>query len=134
MAYHRNNIISRRIPSGLGRVSAHTVRGGLDGAESCGPDQQWDPNFVFMGVKGQCTAKGSPMTPTPDAGWFADFMTTAFPKPAAPAVTAGMTPAQVQQMIAAQKAGAGGMSTNTMLAIGAGAVGLIIVIALASRK
>ncbi len=41
---------------------------GLSGAESCGPNQQWDPNFVFNGIKGQCTPKGSPMAEG-EEGW-----------------------------------------------------------------
>jgi hypothetical protein len=36
----------------------------LGGAESCGPDQRWDPDASFTGpdgkvIKGQCVAKGS---------------------------------------------------------------------------
>lgn len=41
---------------------------GLSGAESCGPNQQWDPNYKFNGIVGQCTPKGSPMTPAPSPG------------------------------------------------------------------
>ncbi len=40
-------------------MSYHNHRGrqslaGLGGVESCGPDQVWDPNVEFYGVKGQC--------------------------------------------------------------------------------
>ena len=64
------SIIARRIPYGLGRyptttVNAFTVRGGMGGAESCGPNQQWDPNYVYAGIKGQCTPKGSAFAPKP---------------------------------------------------------------------
>lgn len=27
---------------------------GLSGVENCGPDQVWDPNVEFYGIKGQC--------------------------------------------------------------------------------
>lgn len=27
---------------------------GLGGVENCGPDQVWDPNVEFYGIKGQC--------------------------------------------------------------------------------
>jgi hypothetical protein len=119
MAYE--NIYARRIPSGLG------------GSANCGADQQWDPNYVVPGTTlppGQCTPKGSAMTPAPSK--FDAFMSSLFPAPApAPAPTAGMTPAQVQAMIASQK---GGMSTTTMIAIGVGAVGLLALIMVATRK
>ncbi len=35
----------------------------MAGPENCGPDQQWDPNMVVLGNKGQCTPKGSAMSP-----------------------------------------------------------------------
>lgn len=42
---------------------------GLSGPEACGPNQQWDPNFVIAGLPpGQCTPKGSAMTPPPSGG------------------------------------------------------------------
>jgi hypothetical protein len=31
----------------------------MSGAESCGPDQEWDPDAEFRGIKGQCVPKGS---------------------------------------------------------------------------
>jgi len=125
------SIISRRIPYGLGYIPgrglrAHTVRGGMGGAENCGPNQQWDPNFVFNGIKGQCTPKGSPMTkPSTDWGAIATSLTSAFaPKPAAPAMSMpGYMPA----------AASSGMSQGTMIAIGLGAVGLLAVVML-TRK
>jgi hypothetical protein len=60
-------IIARRIPSPLGYVRAHTVRGGMGGAESCGPTQKWDPNYVFQGIKGQCVLSKQPLVPAPVA-------------------------------------------------------------------
>ena len=108
------------------------VNRGLGGAESCGQNQQWDPNYKFGNITGQCTPKGTPMTPTPEPGLFDKFMGTMFPAPVAPAPQPGMTPAQVQAMIAAQKSG--GMSQNTMIALGLGAVGLLAVVMIASRK
>jgi hypothetical protein len=42
---------------------------GLSGPETCGPDQQWDPNFVIPGLPpGQCTPKGSTMVAAPSSG------------------------------------------------------------------
>jgi hypothetical protein len=103
-------IIARRIPSQL------------SGASDCGPNQQWDPNYAFPGLPpGQCTPKGSPMTPAPSSGFFDNFMSAIFPKPAAP-------PTQIVQ------AAPSGMSQNTMIAIGLGAVGLLAIVMLATRK
>lgn len=127
------SIISRRIPSGLGympnyTVRAHTVRGGLGGAESCGPDQHWDPNYVFQGMKGQCTPKSMPLVQMASSGtnWgtLATSLTSLFSSPSAPAPTVA-TPAYapVQR----------GMSTNTMIAIGLGAAGLLAIVML-TRK
>lgn len=103
---------------------------GLGGAESCGPDQQWDPNFEFAGVKGQCTPKGSPMTPGPAgpsigekiSGGVADFFK----------VLAAGKAAQPPTPIIVQAPSRGGVSTTT-LAIAGGAALLLIAI-LASRK
>lgn len=115
-------IIARRIPSGLDGVR----RGGLGDASSCGPNQQWDPNYVFNGIKGQCTPKGSPMTPASSSpSFFESFMSAMFPKPATPAAAA--TPQVVIQQ-------APGMSTNTKIALGVGAVGLVALILIATRK
>jgi hypothetical protein len=112
-------------------VAAHTVRGGLGGAESCGTNQQWDPNYKFGDLTGQCTPKGSPMTPAPKAGFnwgaVAGGLSSLFPgKPATPTMP---TPAMP---IPAYPSG-GGMSTNTMIAIGLGAAGLLAIVML-TRK
>lgn len=104
-------IIARRIPHPL------------SGAADCGPNQQWDPNYVMPGLPpGQCTPKGSPMTPAPSSpGFFESFMSAMFPKPTAPAQTQVVPVAQ-------------GMSQNTMIALGLGAVGLLAVVLVATRK
>jgi hypothetical protein len=105
------SIISRRIPSPLA------------GAESCGTNQQWDPNYVFNGIKGQCTPRGSAMAPAPTPGFF-DSLMSAF-KPS--------TPAPMMPAIMPAAPAASGMSQTTMIAIGLGAVGLLAVVLL-SRK
>jgi hypothetical protein len=104
-------IYARRVPNPLG------------GAESCGVNQQWDPNARFGSIVGQCTPKGSAMTPAPSG--FLDSLTAGLkvlmptPVPAAP--------------VYAPAAPSSGMSQTTMIAIGLGAVGLIAII-LATRK
>lgn len=124
MSYSKS-IRSQRIAtrSGLGRVSAHTVRGGMGGAESCGPNQQWDPNYVFNGIKGQCTPKGTPLVRIVGGGTpgFWDSFSAGLKVLKPPA---GAPP---------QSGGGSGMSRNTMIAIGLGAVG-IISIAMIARK
>lgn len=106
-------IIARRIPSQLA------------GAESCGPNQQWDPNYVMPGLPpGQCTPKGSPMTPGPSGGFFDSFLQSMFPRPVTPMVPGGVMPMMPQQ----------GMSQNTMIALGLGAVGILAIAMMASRR
>lgn len=111
-------IVSRRIPYPL------------EGAESCGANQKWDPNYVFNGIKGQCVPSSQPLVQMASSGtnWgaIANTFTSLFssPKPAAP--TAMPT--------AYAPAAPAGMSTNTMIAIGLGAVGLIAVLMVATRK
>lgn len=126
---YTNNIIARRIPSGLGylpttTVRAHTVRGGLGGAESCGPTQQWDPNYAMPGLPpGQCVPKGSAMTkPSVGSSIFSSVMSL-FSTPTPPAYyPAPPLPAPA------------GMSTNTKIAIGLGAAGLVALALIATRK
>jgi hypothetical protein len=106
-------IIGRRIPHGL------------EGAESCGPDQQWDPNYVYAGIKGQCIPRSQALvkmaTATPS---FFDSFMSAFSTPQrAAAPTAPIATAAPRS----------GMSQNTMIAIGLGAVGLIAIVML-TRK
>lgn len=131
-------IIARRIfPSGLGYVSAHTVpaytvRGGLGGSGNCGSNQQWDPNYVFNGIKGQCTPKGSPLVGMAsgaatgvDWGKISASISSALaPKPAAQ-YPGGPPPSA--------DSSSGGMSNTTMIAIGLGAAGLLALIML-TRK
>ena len=95
----------------------------LGGPESCGPNQQWDPNATFPGLPpGQCTPKGSAMTPAPTPGFFASFTSAMFPPTAkiAPATTPAFVPPAPQH----------GMSQGTMIAIGAGVVGLVAILML----
>lgn len=106
----------------MSRYIARRIPSPLAGAESCGPTQQWDPNFVFNGIKGQCTPKGSPMTKAP--GFFESFMSAMTPKPAA-------APSVSPYVVA--PAAASGMSQNTMIAIGLGAVGLVGLLMLARK-
>lgn len=108
-------------------IRAYRIPSQLDGAESCGPNQQWDPNYVFNGIKGQCTPKGTPLVQMASGsskpGFFESFMTAFTPKPtAAPAMPAYAAPAP-----------SSGMSQNTMIAIGLGAVGLIALVMLARK-
>jgi hypothetical protein len=102
---------------------------GLGGAESCGPTQQWDPNFVFAGIKGQCTPAGSPMTPGAGqsigdkiSGGVADFFKV---------LSASKTAAPPAPIII-QAPSRGGISTTTLVV--AGGAALLLVAILASRK
>ena len=138
-------IIARRIPYGLGNyhtstVRAYTVRGGMGGAESCGPTQQWDPNYVYDGIKGQCTPKGSALAPKPSTDWGA-LATSLFsglvPKSSTPKYVQGppgySAPAAAAAAAAAAPPAPSGMSSSTMLAIGLGAAGLLAIVML-TRK
>jgi hypothetical protein len=105
-------IIARRIPHPL------------SGAADCGPNQQWDPNYVMPGLPpGQCTPKGSPMTPAPAPGFFDSFMSAMFPKSATPTASPPFMPPQPS-----------GMSQGTLIALGLGAVGLLAIVLVATRK
>lgn len=95
------------------------VRGrmGLGGAENCGADQQWDPNLVpFPGQQGQCVPKGSAMTAASGPAWWERVLT---------AVSASAAPQQAPVIVA----GPSGMSTTTMVAIGAAALLAVVLIA-----
>ncbi len=111
-------IYARRIPSPLA------------GAESCGPDQHWDPNYVYAGIKGQCTPKSMPLVQmasgsgTSTAGAIMAGVMSLFSTPKAPTPTPGY---------AAPVAAPQGMSQNTMIAIGLGAVGLIALVMIARK-
>lgn len=96
----------------------------LAGAESCGPNQQWDPNYVFNGIKGQCVPKGQPLVQMASSspGFFESLM-SAFSTPKYATPSAPAAPVVVQQ----------GMSQNTMIAIGLGAVGLVALVMLARK-
>jgi len=105
-------------------IISRPIRSGLDGAgNSCGSNQQWDPNYVFQGIKGQCTPKGSPMTAPPSPGFFESFMSAMFPRPA--------TPVAAPQVIVQEDPG---MSQNTKIALAVGVVGLVALVLIATRK
>jgi hypothetical protein len=106
---------------------------GLGGAESCGPNQIWSPDYVYSGIKGQCLsveqykaweakkAAAATGTTKSEPSW-ADKLLTA----ATSVVSAKLTPAPVTQITTT---GGGGMSTTTKLAIGgAAALGLLLVL------
>ena len=104
-------------------IIARRIRHGLDGAESCGTGQKWDPNYVFNGIKGQCVPASQPLVQMASQPGFLTSLMSAFSKPAyAPTTTAPMV-APVQQQ---------GMSQTTMLAIGA--VGLVAIILIARSR
>lgn len=108
----------------MATIYARRIRSGLDGAESCGTNQKWDPNYVFNGIKGQCVPSSQPLVQVASTpGFFDSFMSAMFPKPAAPAAA--------PQVIIQQ---APGMSTNTKIALAAGAVGLVALVLFATRK
>lgn len=90
----------------------------LGGAADCGPDQQWDPNATFPGLPpGQCTPKGSPMTPAPEKSAVTSFF-EALVAPS-PVVRAGTTYVPTAST---------GISTTT-LALAGGAALLLILLA-----
>ncbi len=109
-----------------------TVLSPLGGVESCGPQQVWDPNATFNGIKGQCMPRSNyeasqlvdpnayPGTVKTTAGssfnWGGLF--TAIFKPSTPAPAA---PIVVQP--------APGMSTTTKVALASGAALLLVLIA-----
>lgn len=104
-------------------IYARRIPHGLDGAESCGTNQKWDPNYVFNGIKGQCVPSSQPLVQMSSSSpGFLTSLMSAFstPKYAAPTPMAPAAP--VQQ----------GMSQTTMLAIGA--IGLLAVVLIATRK
>lgn len=107
-------------------IYAKRIPSGLDGAESCGPNQKWDPNYVFNGIKGQCVPSSQPLVQmASEPGFLTSFMSAfSTPKYATPMPTA---PAAVAPARAA------GMSMNTKIAIGVG-VGLVALVLIATRK
>ena len=101
---------------------------GLGGAEACGPNQMWSPDYVYNGIKGQCLsveqfkaweaqkAAGGGS----GGGWFDSLV-----KGATDVLKARVTPAPVTNITSAPGSG---MSTTTKVAIAGGvllAAGLI---------
>ena len=111
-------------------IYARRIRSGLDGAESCGTNQKWDPNYVFNGIKGQCVPASQPLVQMASSGtnWgsLANSLTSLFSTPKAPTPTTIPMPTYAP-------AAKSGMSQNTMIAIGLGAVGLLAIVML-TRK
>ncbi len=95
---------------------------GLGDASSCGPDQQWDPNYVMPGLPpGQCTPKGSAMSPAvASSSIWGDLFKALTPAAPAPA----------PQTVYVQQPSTG-VSTTTLVV--AGGAALILVALLASR-
>lgn len=104
---------------------ATTIPSQLDGAESCGPNQKWDPNYVFQGIKGQCVPASQPLVQMAAPSFWSNFMSAFGPPTGAPT---GRPPTAPTPMPASR-----GMSQNTMIAIGLGVVGLALLL-VATRK
>lgn len=110
-------------------IYARRIPHGLSGAESCGPNQKWDPNYVFQGIKGQCVPASQPLVQmasqsTSTAGQIFTGLMSLFSTPKT------ATPTYVAPAVAPKQ----GMSDNTMIAIGLGALGLLAVVMIATRK
>lgn len=105
---------------------------GLGGAESCGGNQQWDPNCNFNGIVGQCVPVGT-IGKAPGCTYAAPSSSgpSTFDKifgAAADIFKAKVTPAPVTNVTTV---GGGGMSTTGKLAlVGAG----VVVVALLMKK
>lgn len=113
---------------------------GLGGVENCGPDQVWDPNIEFYGIKGQCAPRANysaSQLENPNAipgvvksksgsssSTAGDILKSILGVMSAPAA-APMAPVYV--------APAAGMSSTTKIAIAGGAA-LLVVALLASRN
>jgi LPXTG-motif cell wall-anchored protein len=111
---------------------------GLSGAESCGANQIWSPDYVFQGVKGQClsleqykaweaqkAAAAAGVKPA-EKSWWESLIGGA-----TEVLKAKVTPAPVTQITTT--APDAGMSTTTKVAI-AGAAALGLVLLLRKRK
>lgn len=104
-------------------IYARRIPNPLDGAESCGTNQKWDPNYVFNGIKGQCVPSSQPLVQMSSQPGFLTSLMSAFSTPKyapTPSAPVAMAPSS-------------GMSQNTMIAIGLGAVGLLAIVML-TRK
>lgn len=122
MAYRRTPTNGRyRRMSGLGQAS------------NCGPDQQYDPLIHTPAMRavglppGQCVPRGATLTPAPKPGIFDTIMSLfAAAAPVTPVAQPGYPgyPYPMQSQ---------GLSQNTMIALGLGAVGLLAVV-LATRN
>jgi hypothetical protein len=107
---------------------------GLSGAESCGPDQQWDPNYKFGTLTGQCTPKGSAMTPAPSSGGIGGVLQTigsALVNSFTGAQKAQGQSAAYQQYLAANS---GGGTPSWVVPAAIGGAGLVLALVLLKRK
>lgn len=109
---------------------------GLGGVESCGPDQVWDPNIEFYGTKGQCMPRSnysasqlenpsaipgvvkSKSSSTSSGGGFASVIGALLSNATKPAAPTYQYPTA---------APSSGLSTGTMLMIGALGLGIVYV-------
>jgi len=113
-------------------IARRGYSGALGDASACGPDQQWDPNFVFNGIKGQCTPKGSPMAAADSGGgilskigdFFSGAVKGALNLYGSTKVAEGQSQAY-QQMLAQQQAMPG-----WVIPVAIGGVGLVAVLLL----
>lgn len=108
---------------------------GLDGVENCGTNQVWDPNIEFYGVKGQCMPRanyrpdqlenpnaipGVVKTAGASSGGGSDWT-----KLLGGLLANATRPTTPQQPIVYQPSS--GMSTGTLVALGALGLGLLYV-------
>lgn len=108
----------------MARIIARRIPSPLAGPTDCPTGQYYDPNYVYGGgiPNGACVPVGTPPTGSkPAPGFFDSVIGALFPKPTVPTMMPPMMPPS-------------GISTNTMLAIGIGAIGLVTVVLLASRR
>ncbi len=105
---------------------------GLGGASDCGAGQVWDPNLVYNGLPpGQCVPAGSAMTPGPAASTPSIWSNITGAISSIAGAYGSSQQAQAQQA-AAQAAAANaanqGMGTGTVLLIGAGLIGAVLLL------
>lgn len=106
---------------------------GLGGAESCGPDQQWDPNYKFGTLTGQCTPKGTAMSPAASSGGVGSVLQTiggALVNAFTGSQRAAGQSAAYQSYLSQQQGG----GTNWIVPVAIGGAGLVLALVLLRRK